>query len=596
MDLASLAARPGMLADPWAGPPRVSMEAAAPASRFALPEEKAAVVSAHPYRATGRQSAEPNGRGAAPEAPGGVGTETGAFPLSPGDFLPREQADSLAHAEGLNSWDRVAEDHPFRPMTGRDGEAPSAPAGVGAGLTTAAQSSAPAMPVNPRQTNAADAPARAAQDFPLLPGTAYNGNPPPPPGSHLTAIGYSLGQPVLDPHSFGDTWGPARSLDGRRYTASDDSAGFDNAIPNWNDIVSNRLTGDPNAGTLHGVTLAGLTAYGPAAEGCYFLDGCDNWKATNMTSVNGVPYLGVTITSYIDQRSLQTQHNASIIKSDNGDGLGLGHTWAPAHGYADDPTTMWPDTPAFSAPYFVDYGQDPDAAGDPAWPDGAAQYVYAVSTDAAVRNASNLYLGRVRRDQIGNLRAADWSFVTGFDAQGRPVWGSVDEAAPVLGVLHGDHTAGRLGWTTVEWAAPIQKYVLTEWYYPNPRSECPGDPQGSCQSTSRWVMYQADHVWGPWQSFGPEFTWAPGNPSSETEGDYFPVLPTRFTDPEVDMTVYPYQWHAWVLTTGDYWNPDMYRLTAVRLTLELIPTPPKDPAASIKTVAATVADPARLPG
>ncbi len=219
---------------------------------------------------------------------------------------------------------------------------------------------------------------------------------------------------------------------------------------------------------------------------------------------------------------------------------------------------MWPDTPQFSSPYFVDYGQDPGAAGNPLWPDGADRYVYAVSADGRWDRAGNLYLGRVRRDRIGNLDAADWSFVTGW-AAGRPTWGPAADAVPVLGTLHGDPVGRELGWTSVQWVAPIHKYLLVEWYYPH-HSET---------HTTDWVFYQADHVWGPYTPFGDVTTWAPGNPSDLTHGDYTPVVPTAFMDTRLDRSVYPYRLGAWILTTGDFDNADLYRLTAVPLTLQV---------------------------
>lgn len=568
LDLASLSASAGVLENPGA----------------AVPVQPAFPVA---WRAAGDEGESlepvlPHALAHAPVAPishtdtdvsGLIRSESRLLSAGPTDPFRSDGPDFPAGTVALNVWEASQGGRSFHRLIGSDESARPAPVEVGTGSAAA--------PAPLTVLGQAGPEAHGQPVAPIILGPGLGGHPrgpgnspPPPGGAPLSLIGYSLGTPVLDQRSLGDTWGPAWSLDNQLYTASDDSTGFDNAYPSGYDIISNRLTGDPNQGNLHGVSLAGLSEYGPMEEGCNYDDGCNNWKATNMTSVNGVLYLGITITSYIDRGSLQPQMNASIIKSDNADGHGLGHTWAPTHTYTNDPMTMWPDTPAFSAPYFVDYGQDPGPAGDSSWPDAADQYVYAVSTDGAVRNASNLYLGRVARDQIGNLQAEDWNFVTGFDTQGNPTWGSVGSATPVLGVLHGDNTAGRLGWTTAEWVAPIQKYILTEWYYPNPRAECPDAPAGSCQNTSRWVMYQADHVWGPWQQFGPEFTWAPGHPSSETEGDYFPVVPTKFMDTQIDMSVYPYQLHTWVLTTGNFHQYDtMYKLTAVPLTLEVIPTP-----------------------
>ncbi len=156
----------------------------------------------------------------------------------------------------------------------------------------------------------------------------------------LNLAGYTLGTPVLDPASYGDTWGPAWAADGRLYTASDDTTGFDGALAEYPDgsfgydIGVNRLTGDPPTGDLHGVSLAGLADYGPAYGGCGSGFKCDNWKATNMISVDGVLYLGVSIADFFGRRIIQTQKNASIIKSDNADGQGLGVTDLP--GVKDD--------------------------------------------------------------------------------------------------------------------------------------------------------------------------------------------------------------------------------------------------------------------
>lgn len=396
---------------------------------------------------------------------------------------------------------------------------------------------------------------------------------PPEPQMRLT--GYELGEPVFDRQSVGDTWIPAWSNDGNLYTASDDTVGFDNQCV-WSDehpydgfdIAFNMLDGDPAGDGLHGTTIQCLREYNAWAglycgqETC--ADPVPEWKATNSISVNGDLYMAVTVVN--DHEGLP--HYVSLVRSTD-----KGMTWLGQRGdWPKHDSGTFSDADNFNAPFFADYGQDTGIDGDPAWPDDANKYVYAISPTGVFANVSDLYLGRVLRRNIQHLDPTEWEFITDYtdvDGVRSPIWGSAtDDKKAILGASVGDPVANQLGWTTAQWIAPIGKYLMIQWYY----ADCVDPAAPACSSSpwdythSYWRLYQADHVWGPWTQVGAETEWTP-------EGLYEPVIPTRFMDPQgVQCNADGCSLKMWVLTTGDFAtsrSEEFYHLGWVKMTLTL---------------------------
>ncbi|MBI3579001.1 MAG: hypothetical protein HY089_06280 [Ignavibacteriales bacterium] len=405
---------------------------------------------------------------------------------------------------------------------------------------------------------------------PIDPGTT-----PSKPQYRIT--GYEVGRPIFDLQSSGDTWMPAWSNDGNLYTASDDGLGFDNHCV-WSnqfpydgyDISFNRLTGNPLDNTLHGVTLQCLREYNAWAGSHCGQDTCANpipeWKATNTTSVNGNLYMAVTVVN--DYVGLP-RYVSLVRSSDKGmTWLGQGNA-KPKH-----ISGTFSDIDKFNAPFFVDYGQDKGIDGDSTWPDNANKYIYAISPTGIFTGISDLYLGRVLRANIDHLERTEWEFITNYtDVNGArsPIWGPVNGSKKaILGMSVGDPVKNKLGWTTVQWIAPLGKYLMMQWYYAdcaNPSDpHCFGSPWD--YTHSYWQLYQADHVWGPWTQVGATKEWTP-------EGLYQPVMPTRFVDPQgVKCDGGVCSLTMWVLTTGDFAtsrSEEFYHLGWAKMTLTLVP-------------------------
>jgi hypothetical protein len=341
----------------------------------------------------------------------------------------------------------------------------------------------------------------------------------------------TTGRPVRVDGSHGDLWTAAWADDGHLYAASDDTQGFARAVSS--NLAVNRIEGD-DPRDLHGTTINGMPEYGYWGE----VSPVDHafWKAMGVASVDGVLYVTVARHSgYMDcDHPHQEAFDASIVSS--GD---HGRTWSPAPALGE---SMFPG-PAFATPFFVDYGRDlADAVDD---------HVYAISSDGAWNNGSSMRLGRVRRDRLPRLDAADWEFVQDFDHEGdgSPVWGPRHDTARAV-----FNAYGRASMTGVHYVAPLGIYVMPQWHYP--RLGVPDEGWGA----TRWELYQAAQPWGPWECFHC-CDWAP-------EALYNPWIVSKFTSPDGTR--------IWLFAAGDFrtgLQPDggHYVLHAVPLELEVDP-------------------------
>jgi hypothetical protein len=288
---------------------------------------------------------------------------------------------------------------------------------------------------------------------------------------------------------------------------------------------------DDRPDSLEGVTVNKMTEYGKIAE--IGADGCA-WKSSGCISVDGALYLVVARHHYGDNSGDPTKRqiarNASLIKSLDG-----GKTWVrSAKENYDHP--MFPQR--FTAPYFINYGQD----GHEAVADDSDRYVYALSNDGFWDNGDNLILGRVLRSKLPDLNAADWQFLRSGDGAQDANWTSnVSDATPVL--TNTNHL-GSSGATYL----PAQKcYFMIGWYYPAGGGKMP-----NAHTITIWNFYTAPHPWGPWTTIGAQ-TWSP-------QGYYCPGFCSKFNSPD-GKTI-------WAFTAGDWTNHPFYKLTAIPLTLQ----------------------------
>jgi len=335
------------------------------------------------------------------------------------------------------------------------------------------------------------------------------------------------GQPVPLADNAGDTWVSAWAKNGAVYTPSDDTDGF-KRIGSGN-LAFNRIDGEDPL-KLSGVTINPMGDYGGGAE--EGADGC-TWKSSGCYAVDGVLYWVVARHKYGeksgDPSKRQTAANASIIKSTN-----YGRSWVrSAKENYDAP--MFPGR-RFATPYFVEYGQDGTATVD-----NGDKFIYAVSNNGFWDNGDNLILGRVRRDKIGNLNAADWEYYTGGEGLKENVWSrDVSQAAFIL------DSPGKLGMNGMVYLPELQRYFMIGWYYPAGG----GKIKDACRETV-WDFYLAPKPWGPWTKicshrFSPQ-------------GYYSPQVCPKFNRDGAKS--------LFVFTAGDWNNPEVYRLSVVPLSL-----------------------------
>lgn len=353
----------------------------------------------------------------------------------------------------------------------------------------------------------------------------------------MRIISATIGEPIRVPGSHGDLWTAAWADDDQLYVASDDSQGFHRAVSS--NVAISRVEGDdPRA--LTGTTVNGMPEYGYWGE----VSGEDHafWKGDGIVSVDGSLYMSVSRHSGVMNCDIPNQEafDASIVRSDD-----HGDTWTPAPALG---ASMFPG-PSFATPFFLDFGRDTQDALD--------EFVYAVSSDGHWNNGSSMRLGRVRRDRIARLDAADWEFVQDYDHEGDadPIWGPRHDTARSV-----FRAPGRTSMTGIHHVKPLGLYVMPQWHYPELGKLDPG------YGLTRWELWQAPTAWGPWECFHTQ-DWAP-------QAFYNPWIVSKFTSEDGTR--------LWIFTAGDFrtgTQPDggHYVLHAVPLELEV------DPAGKLRT-------------
>lgn len=274
--------------------------------------------------------------------------------------------------------------------------------------------------------------------------------------------------------SNGDTWDPFWADDDSLYAFNCDGRGF--GIDPMN-LACNRLSGS-SPDTLIGSRLNAMAAYGKANQ-----RGPDRatWKACGQECIDGVFYAFVSRNTYGNESGdpllRQTARNASLIRSSD-----RGNTWARSaqENYANP---MWPG-PSFGAPFFVHYGRN----GGNVTQDGAAQFVYACSTNGFWNDGDHLILARVQRRLLPRLDPADWEYYIGGDGSQTAAWSrKVVQAQPILS------RATRCGQTPITFVPALGIYLLISWYNTEKMT------QWFQPNRMRYDFYQAPHPWGPWR-------------------------------------------------------------------------------------------------
>jgi len=339
----------------------------------------------------------------------------------------------------------------------------------------------------------------------------------------------SVGTPVPVPDNAGDTWMPAWTISGDLYSPSNDTKGFHQA-GSGNLMFSQILGEDPHK--LTGETVNTMSDFRKANE--KGTDGC-TWKSSGCVAVDGALYLLVARHKYGensgDAMRRQTVKNASIIRSANG-----GKTWVPSAQEVED-NPMFPGA-QFAAPYFINYGQD----GKEALADQSDHYIYGLSNNGFWDNGDSVILGRVLRSKLPLLCGEDWQFFKQGDGSRDSNWSShAENAKPVL------VNPGHLGSTGVVYLPAQNCYFMIGWYYPKGGGKMPNAHTETC-----WDFYVAPHPWGPWKVVG-SHTFSP-------QGFYCPVVCPKFTSPDGSK--------IWAFASGDWTNPDVYRLTGIPLSIQ----------------------------
>jgi hypothetical protein len=248
---------------------------------------------------------------------------------------------------------------------------------------------------------------------------------------------------------------------------------------------------------MSGYGEGGLTGIG---NGTWKTGGIFATKAT-AARPNGVLYLVVGRHQYGDtgaqdelaMGSHQTASAAFMIMSQD-----KGLTWQNHAGKTSADGAPPPESDPgrfnglFATPEFVSYAPD----GEPPTPavDNSDAFIYAMSnrcmngTMGCWNNGDALYLGRVHRDDIGDLDARKWQFYIGGDGDSDGAWGP-DAAQAKAIFAEKDH----VGQTSAQYVPALNRYVMLTWFYPDMAKR--GE---DFYDTSVFRVLEAPKPWGPW--------------------------------------------------------------------------------------------------
>jgi len=317
-----------------------------------------------------------------------------------------------------------------------------------------------------------------------------------------------LSKPMVYFGSLGDVWTCAWADDGEMYAVADDTRGIHrNAFSN---LAVFKVSGSPPSHTVELVNP--MASYGEMCE----VQGMDTWKGNGLTCVDGVLYLAVSQHSgaYDYPDCVQRVADASIVKSED-----HGKTWSAM------PELNKPmfDGPRFATPFFVQFGQD--------YKDAMDDFVYAISCGGAWNNGSYMILGRVPRNKIASLRAADWEFFQGEDEHGRAKWTA--DVRKASGVFKNRNYTSMTG---VQYVPAVKRFIMPQWAYCDPDADNPW-------AATVLMLFEAPKPWGPWRHFHTELNWG--------RASYNPNLPAKWFEEGGKK--------MWMVSAGDFTMHDQTR-------------------------------------
>lgn len=278
-----------------------------------------------------------------------------------------------------------------------------------------------------------------------------------------------------------------------------------------------------------------------------------NWKITNSYSITGTLYMFIArIQGWENSRDPKGRlifKDASVVKSTD-----QGRTWTRS-AEENRRRPMFPGQ-RFGAPYFVWYGKDGAASAD-----NADKFVYAISNDGYWESGDNYIIGRVPREKLPALSAADWTFFRSGDGMKDGSWTSnPSSATPVLS------DPEQAGMTGVTYIAGLGRYVLVAWHYP---SHGVRDVSANGDTRSVLEFFEAPHPWGPWTRFKTY--------NADGLAWYTPIIGQRFQTVMSRSTVRAFIYLSslnWKLKSDYLKN---YKLNYIPITLSTHPLKHTDP-------------------
>ncbi|MCU0315009.1 MAG: DUF4185 domain-containing protein [Fimbriimonadaceae bacterium] len=318
-----------------------------------------------------------------------------------------------------------------------------------------------------------------------------------------------------DPGIMGDTYPTSWAPDDTLFT----SAGDPNYGPSYDGLDVSILHGLPPNATIEQINpmphLIGSGGQGAKPSGILALGG-QLILAVQNTLGYQPPAWG---------RDCQHGSDASLISSKDG-----GITWSDLPAKPHFPGSR------FGGPSFIQYGK-----GDENIKDG---FVYAISGDQW-DNGCHLRLGRAPAESILDIKS--WSFFTGYQPNGQPLWEPwLHAAVPILSLPN------CLGLPEMVYLPAIQRYLLLTWAFP-------------VEFDTVWggdlIVYESEFPWGPFNFVQYDREWL-----AREVAPYCPRLPLKWMDSD--------GLGGWILTSGNY-NPPadptrpFYKPNAVAFRLKL---------------------------
>ncbi len=199
----------------------------------------------------------------------------------------------------------------------------------------------------------------------------------------------------------------------------------------------------------------------------------------------------------------------------------------------------------FATPFFIQYGRNGVAPNV----DNAQTYIYAVSNDGSWNNGNCMYLGRVLRSRISDLKGSDWTFYKGGDGILSSNWGSLEDATPIM------KAQGRCSMTGICYNPVLKRYMMPQWSYD------PVNLKGLVFGPTIWELYEAPTPWGPW-TFVQKFDWP-------TQAFYNPNILNKGISADGKS--------MWIFTAGDFTTGEesvttpettLYTLHMLKMTLQ----------------------------